>query len=226
MAGGLGKRLRPLTENCPKPLLKVGTRPLLETTVMRLKECGFSNIFISVNYMAEKVVDHFGDGHRFGVKIHYLYEDEPLGTAGSLSKIPKEHVNLPLLVMNGDLLTKVNFTDILNFHDAQNSIATMCVRQYSFEVPYGVVKLDRSTISRIDEKPVNTFFVNAGIYVLNPSILQMIPDNRVLDMPSLFNELMSKGDNISAFPIHEYWLDIGKKEDFSRANNEYPRVFA
>lgn len=220
MAGGLGTRLRPLTDDIPKPLLKVGDKPILETILKDFAEHGFRKFFISVNYKAEMLIEHFGDGSQWGVEIHYLHENERLGTAGALSLLP-ERPSQPLFVMNGDLLTKVNFAHLLDFHGRQSSAATMCVREYDFQVPYGVIKLDGQHIAAIEEKPVHRFFVNAGIYVLQPECLDLIPQRSYFDMPSLFDQLISSQRTTAAFPIHEYWLDIGRMEDFERANQEY-----
>ncbi|MFC4161595.1 nucleotidyltransferase family protein [Chitinimonas lacunae] len=220
MAGGLGSRLRPLTDTVPKPLLKVGDRPILETILCDFAEQGFRKFFISVNYKAEMLIAHFGDGARWGVEINYLHENERLGTAGPLSLLPGRPV-CPLVVMNGDLLTKVNFRQMLDFHGAQQALATMCVREYDFQVPYGVIRLDGSRIVAIDEKPMHRFFINSGIYVLAPECLDLIPPRRFFDMPTLFERLIAEGRDTAAFPIHEYWLDIGRLEDFQRANAEY-----
>lgn len=220
MAGGLGIRLRPLTENCPKPMLKIGGRPILETILLNFIEYGFRRFYISVNYMSETIIEYFGDGTQWGANIQYLRESHKLGTAGALGLLP-ERPSSPILVMNGDLLTKVNFTNLVDFHASHRSKATMCVREYDFQVPYGVVKIDNHSITAIEEKPVQSVFVNAGIYVLEPEILDAIPQNKFFDMPTLFDRLIAAGNGTSAFPIREYWLDIGHLEDFERANIEH-----
>lgn len=225
MAGGLGSRLRPLTNDCPKPMLKVGNKPLLETILENFIEYGFRHFYISVNYMADMVKDYFGDGARWGVEIRYLEEDQKLGTAGALSLLPNKP-QAPLLVMNGDVLTKVNFRQLLDFHATHDSMATMCVREYDFQVPYGVVRIEKHRITGIDEKPVQRFFVNAGIYVLAPEALQAIPAGQFYDMPTLFESLIAKGEETVVFPIREYWLDIGQLADYDRANGEFMQVFA
>jgi len=225
MAGGLGSRLRPLTNDCPKPMLKVGNKPLLETILENFIEYGFRHFYISVNYMADMVKDYFGDGARWGVEIRYLEEDQKLGTAGALSLLPSKP-QAPLLVMNGDVLTKVNFRQLLDFHATHESMATMCVREYDFQVPYGVVRIEKDRITGIDEKPVQRFFVNAGIYVLAPEALQAIPAGQFFDMPTLFETLIAKGEETVVFPIREYWLDIGQLADYDRANGEFMQVFA
>lgn len=224
MAGGLGSRLRPLTNECPKPLLQIGSKPILETILGNCVEYGFRHFYISVNYKAEMVKDYFKDGSQWGVDIRYIHENNPMGTAGPLGLLPGEIV-APLLVMNGDLLTKVNLQQLLDFHRGHQAQATMCVREYDFQVPYGVVKIDRHRLVGIEEKPVHSFFVNAGIYVLNPTVLQFIPQNEYFDMPTLFEKIISENFEVAVFPIREYWLDIGKIGDYERANGEYREVF-
>lgn len=224
MAGGLGSRLRPLTDECPKPMLKVGTKPLLETILENFIEYGFRRFSISVNYMAEVVQSYFGDGSRWGVEIDYLRESRQLGTAGALSLLPEVPAE-PLLVMNGDVLTKVNFSQLLDFHTGHRAKGTMCVREYDFQVPYGVVKIDNHRIASIDEKPIHRFFVNAGIYVLEPEAIRLIPENTRVDMPALFETLLENGEETAVFPIREYWLDIGQMSDYDRANGEFTQVF-
>ena len=224
MAGGLGTRLSPLTNDRPKPMLNVGNKPLLETIIENFVEQGFHRFFISVNYMAGMIKDHFADGGRWGAQIHYLEEDRKLGTAGALSLLP-EPPTAPVLVMNCDLLTKVNFRHLLDFHLEHRAQGTMCVREYDFQVPYGVVRLDRQRIAGIDEKPVQRFFVNAGIYVLEPEALHHVPADTFFDMPSLFERLIAEGQEAAAFPIREYWLDIGQLADYDRANGEFAGLF-
>lgn len=224
MAGGLGTRLKPLTDGTPKPLLNVGTKPILQTIVENFVSFGFKDIIISVNYKADMIKNYFQDGKNFGANISYLEESKRLGTAGALSLI-KEKIDKPFFVMNADLLTNVNFENLLNFHIEANSIATMCVREYDFQVPYGVIKTKNDKITSIEEKPIQKFFVNSGIYVLSPSILKNIPEDTFYDMPTLFNELIKEQKNVISFPIHEYWLDIGHIEDFQKAQLEYEHIY-
>lgn len=224
MAGGSGTRLQPLTNDTPKPLLKVGDKPLLETIIENFVEFGLRNIFISVNYKAQMVEKLIGNGSRWGAQISYIHEEKIMGTAGALGLLPSrpEH---PLIVMNGDVLTKVNFQHLLDFHHEHRAKATMCVREYHFQVPYGVVKMNEQRLMNIDEKPVHPFFVNAGIYVLDPEVLSLIPSEHSSDMTSIFEEMINRGHETVVFPIREYWLDIGKMEDFHRANGEYDEYF-
>ncbi|MBI4184347.1 MAG: nucleotidyltransferase family protein [Proteobacteria bacterium] len=219
MAGGLGTRLRPLTQEAPKPLLTVGSRPILEIIVSALARAGFSRFFISVNYKAAMVKAHFGDGARFGVRIDYLEEKAALGTAGALSLLP-ERPTRPLLVMNADLLTKLDFNHLLDFHAESGAEATMCVREFHFQVPYGVVEIDGQRILGIEEKPEHRFFVNAGIYMLNPGALELLPCGEAIDMTDVFARLIAGGRRTAAFPIREYWLDVGRPDDLKQASSD------
>src|SRR3990167_3294337 len=226
MAGGFGSRLRPMTEDTPKPMLRLGNQPILENIIKSFIEYGFKNFYISVHYLAEKIINYFGDGSAWGIKINYIHENKPLGTAGALSLLPKDLPNLQIIMMNSDILTKVNFEHLLNFHEeASNNCATMCVRRYDFQVPYGVVEANADTIISIKEKPIHNFFVNAGIYVLQPEIVQDFQLEQYCDMPALLNTLIDKEKTVSMFPIHEYWLDIGQSEDFCKAEKEYLNYF-
>ena len=224
MVGGLGTRLRPLTQDTPKPMLKVGNKPILQTIVERFAEYGFVNITMCVNFNASIIRDYFSDGKEFGVNIDYVLEEKRMGTAGALSLL-KERPSEPFFVMNGDLLTNVNFEHIFNYHMINKATATMCVREYDYEVPYGVVKMNDNKITAIAEKPVQKFFVSAGIYMLSPEILDLIPKNEFYDMPALFEKLIKLSKNVISFPIREYWLDIGRMEEYQRANEEYKEVF-
>jgi len=224
MAGGLGTRLRPLTNDTPKPLLKVGDKPIIETIIQGFVKYGFKNFILSVNYKAEMFKEYFGDGSKFGVNIEYIDEKKRLGTAGALS-LMREKLKDDFFVMNGDLLTNVNFENLLKFHKESKADGTMCVREYDFQVPYGVVEVEDGSIKAITEKPVHKFFVSAGIYMLNPSVLQYIPDNEFFDMPTLFEKLIEQKRNAISFPIREYWLDIGRVEEYKRANQEYKNYF-
>lgn len=221
MAGGLGSRLMPLTENCPKPMLQIGGKPILESILESFSEQGFRKFFLSVNYLAHAVRDYFGDGSQWGVEIAYLHEDKRMGTAGALSLLP-ERPSEPLIVMNGDLLTRARFDNMLKFHAEHDAIATMAVREYDFQIPYGVVQLNGSKIAAVEEKPVHRFFVNAGIYTLSPEALEHIPGGTFFDMPTLFDRMLAGGHTTSAYPLREYWLDIGHLEEFERAQREWP----
>lgn len=224
MVGGLGTRLRPLTDNTPKPMLKVGNKPILQTIVEKFAEYGYTNIIMCVNYKSHVIQDYFGDGKEFGVNIEYILEEQRMGTAGALSLLTQKPIE-PFFVMNGDLLTNVNFEHLHDFHLSNNSMGTMCVREYDFQVPYGVVNIKNSKILSIEEKPTHKFFVSAGIYMLSPEILEYIPQNQFYDMPTLFEKIINENKNAISFPLREYWLDIGRIEEYKKANEEYDEVF-
>jgi dTDP-glucose pyrophosphorylase len=224
MAGGFGTRLHPLTKDTPKPLLKVGEKPILETIIEQFIDYGFHNFYVSIHFKSGQIKDYFKDGKLHDINIKYIHEDIPLGTAGSLGLLPDDLPGLPIIVMNGDLLTKVDFKNLLNFHCEHNSEATMCVREYDFQVPYGVVEIDDYNIKSIKEKPVHSFFVNAGIYVLNRSLINKVDGKSYLDMTDFLEKELNNG-GVNAFPIHEYWLDIGQMEEYEKANREFSNVF-
>ena len=225
MAGGFGKRLHPLTLDTPKPLLPVGGKPILETILMQFVNAGFHNFYISTHYKENMLREYFGDGSNWGVSIKYIHEDQPLGTAGSLGRLPADIIKLPIIMMNGDLLTKVDFLQLLDFHNKEKCMATMCVREYDFKVPYGVVTIEDVRIQSIVEKPVQRFFVNAGIYVLDPSLTGKVDGLSYIDMPTLLEDRKNLGDCISAFPIHEYWIDVGRMDEYENAHKDYSGQF-
>jgi choline kinase len=229
MAGGLGSRLQGLTADRPKPMVEVGGRPILESIIERFVAQGFTDITLSVNYKKEVIADHFGDGGKWGAHISYLHEPEPLGTAGALSLLPKRPTR-PLIVMNSDILSKVNFQSLAKFHDDQGAPATMCVHEYKFVVPYGVVTTDGPHLTEIEEKPSKTFIVNAGIYVVDPTALDFIPTGRRFDMPELFGALMNnakdgKGKRPAAFLLWEYLADINRIPQLIQAEREFRGLF-
>jgi dTDP-glucose pyrophosphorylase len=226
MAGGEGKRLRPLTENTPKPLIEIGSRPILSTLIESLADAGFKRIFLSVNYMADKIKSYFGDGEKFGVEISYLEEKESMGTIGSLRLLPFTPKH-PLLIINGDILTKVNYGHLLAHHREQKAEATICARNYEIEVPYGVLETSSGLVTRVLEKPRQNHLISAGIYVLSPKAVSLIPrESPRFDMPELIDLAIQKEMRVSAFAIHEYWMDIGRHGDLERANADYGRHFS
>jgi len=216
MTGGLGTRLRPLTNEIPKPMLKVGDKPLLESIILGFKKYGFIEIILSVSYKSEIIENYFGDGSNFGVNIKYIHENKRMGTAGALNYM-SELLNEPFFVMNGDLLTNINFEHMMDYHIENSSVATMGVRKYDFQVPYGVVKSKGVDIKSIEEKPVHNFYVSGGVYVLDAQVLDFVPENEFFDMPTLFEKVIDKNLKCISFPIREYWLDIGNHLDFSQA---------
>jgi dTDP-glucose pyrophosphorylase/CBS domain-containing protein len=215
MAGGKGMRLRPLTDNIPKPMLNVGNRPLLERIIEQLRDSGIRQVNIATHYKPEKIIEHFGDGSNFGVDLNYVSEDEPLGTAGALGLMDK--FSEPVLVMNGDILTGIDFHALVAYHEANQADMTVAVRKYDFQVPYGVVECEGSDIRSLSEKPVLNFFVNAGIYLLQPTVSDFIVSGEYLDMNELIEKLIADGRKVVSFPIIEYWLDIGQIDDYERA---------
>ena len=217
MAGGFGTRLRPLTNNCPKPLLKVGDKPMLEITLLNFIKSGFINFYISTHYMPEMIKEHFGDGSKWGVNITYIHEESPLGTGGALGLLPNDLPSLPLIMMNGDVLTNIDFQKLLSFHCNNNADATMCVREYEYQIPYGVIQGEAGKITSMEEKPTQLFHINAGIYVINPEMIKKVKENQIIDMPTLLEQKIADNGHVMMFPIHEYWLDIGRMEDYKRA---------
>lgn len=220
MAGGFGMRLRPLTDNCPKPMLKVGDKPILEIVLNSFVNAGFVNFYISTHYLPEMIHDYFGDGSKWNVKINYVHEEEPLGTGGALGLLPSDIPDLPLILINGDVLTNVDFERVLEFHNKHDAAATMCVRDYEYQVPFGVIQGEGNKVTSMVEKPVQRFFVNAGIYIVSPKIRSLVRQNFRIDMPTLLEQSISQHKNVLMFPIHEYWLDIGRIEDYNRAQTD------
>jgi len=224
MAGGLGSRLKELTRETPKPMLNVGSRPILETIVRSFSEQGFRRFYLAVNYKAEQIEAHFGDGSRFGIEVHYLREQQRMGTAGALSLLPAglEH---PIVVTNADLLTKADYAAMIENHLATGADATMGVRKYEMQVPFGVVQEKDGRIASIYEKPVHQFMVSAGMYVLSPSVLKLVPRDQFFDMPTLFENITEQGLYARSHHVDGYWLDIGQPSDFERANHDFHEVF-
>ncbi|WP_213770057.1 nucleotidyltransferase family protein [Bradyrhizobium sp. dw_78] len=224
MAGGLGERLGALTRDRPKPMLDVGGRPLLETIVRNVVQQGFRNVFISVNYKAEMIVDHFGDGSALGAAIQYIHETERLGTAGALGLLP-EPPGLPMVVTNGDILSTINYSALLDFHNGTPADATMAVREHKVHVPYGVVSASDGYLQTIREKPTESWFVSAGIYVLGRAAFDYVDRGVRIDMPAVLERIVANNGRVAVYPIREYWLDIGRMEDFEQAHAEFNEVF-
>ncbi len=218
MAGGFGTRLRPLTDNLPKPMLEVGGRPLLELIVEQLQQSGIRQVNVTTHYMPDTIVDHFGDGRAFGVELKYVNEDRPLGTGGALGLLPTPVE--PLLVINGDILTQVNFRAMLDYHREHGAQMTVGVRQYDVKVPYGVVECDGAKVERLSEKPELRLLVNAGIYLLEPAVYEFIPNGRHFNMTDLIQWLLQAGRPVVSFPIREYWLDVGQQSDYEQAQRD------
>ena len=220
MAGGEGHRLRPLTENCPKPMLKIGNKPILEIILEQCIEAGFQKYFFSVNYLKEKIINHFQDGSKWGVEIQYLEEKQPLGTAGALSLLPVAPTN-PLLVINGDVLTRTDFNKMMLFHDQQQAKATVCVRSHETKIPYGVITTKGQQVIQLEEKPVLRHQINAGLYVIEPSLIKLLQKDQHCDMTELLIKVLTNNKKVVVFPVHEYWLDVGHHESLTQANGEW-----
>lgn len=218
MAGGRGQRLRPLTEHLPKPMLPLHKQPLMERTIGQLRDAGITKVHITTHYKSEVIMNHFGDGNNLGVAINYITEKLPLGTAGSISLIEKP--DRPFLVINGDIVTQLNFRAMFDFHREHHAIMTVGVRIYEFQIPYGVVETNDVSITRLVEKPLQSFTVNAGIYLLAPEAYDYIPSNTQFHMTDLIERLIRDGKRVISFPIQEYWLDVGEHADYKKANED------
>jgi dTDP-glucose pyrophosphorylase len=226
MAGGAGTRLRPLTERTPKPMLPVGDRPLLETVLGQVSDAGFSRVLIAVNFHAEVIEEHFGDGSRFGVDIAYLHESAPLGSAGAL-RLAAAELDRPFIVMNADLLTNVKLSALMRFHREERNVITVGVRQYALDLPYGVVDMNDARVRCLREKPRLSFFVNAGLYAVDPAAISLaasLPDR--FDMTDLVDAALAAHGRVGGFPVREYWLDVGHLADYDRAHHDHATHFS
>ena len=220
MAGGLGSRLGELTQECPKPMLRVGGRPILEIVLEKFCSVGFRRFYFAVNYKAEQIHEYFGDGERFQCQIEYLHESKRMGTAGALSLLPPQQH--PIIVANADILTQLNARTLLFHHLTKKCVATMLVKRFSMQVPYGVVEHSSDgDVLAIREKPEFSFCVSAGMYALSPEALPLIPKETFFDMPDLFQKLLQQGKKPSVMETHNYWLDIGLPPDYERAKKEF-----
>ena len=218
MAGGKGTRMKPYTEKCPKPMLKVDDKPMLEHIIMRAKSQGFDKFSISINYLGSMIEDYFQDGAKFDVDINYLKEESALGTAGSLSLLNLGNNN-PIIITNGDVLTDINYLDLLDFHNNHKSSGTMAVQLHEMQNPYGVVEMKGVDIVSFKEKPVTRSYINAGVYAISPSSLTLLEKQEFCDMPTLFRRIKNHKERVVAYPMHEHWLDVGRPEDLFKANN-------
>lgn len=217
MAGGEGRRLRPLTDEVPKPMVDINGIPLIERQIRKLCKMGIPEIYISINYLGDIIQKHFEDGSRFGTKITYLKETKKLGTAGALALLPEFNSDQSILVMNGDILTASDFINLFHFHKEQHASITLSAIDYHIDIPFGVIKQKLSKVESIVEKPSQHFFCNAGIYALSSDILNKIPNNTFFNMTDLIDKCLIEEDTVSVFPVHEYWSDIGTVEDLNKA---------
>ena len=217
MAGGLGSRLGSLTKDTPKPMLTVGEKPILEHILLRLKKYGFRRFYISVNYKSEVITDYFSNGEKLGIEIHYIRETERLGTAGSL-RLFSQHNEQPFLVMNGDIISDLNFGDLLNAHTESKANATLCLKKYRMQIPYGVIQTsENGQVTKIEEKPVHEYSVSAGIYVFNPSVLNSLPVQPQVDMPELIHAVIESKSVVVTYDVDRFWVDIGRTDDYLEA---------
>lgn len=224
MVGGEGQRLGELTKTTPKPLLKVGGKPILQTILERLEYFGFRNVILCTNYLSEVIVDFCGDGTKFGLHISYFKEEKKSGTVGAVKNLESQ-LKEPFLVMNGDLLTGLNYKNILDFHQVNKGVMTVGSTNYTSNIPYGVIETDGVKVNRILEKPSYSYRVSGGIYVLNHQLLELIPENQYFDITDLMDKIIKKQETLTVFPIEEYWLDIGLPNDFLKANEDYNQLF-
>ncbi|KDR94768.1 CBS domain-containing protein [Peptoclostridium litorale DSM 5388] len=224
MAGGLGTRLKPLTEEIPKPMLKVGDRPILETIITQLRDFGYKNILISVNYKSHMIENYFQDGKNFGVDIEYIYEPKKLGTAGAI-KLVQKYLDKDFFVVNGDILTKLNFEHFIKYHAENKNHITIASRKYDMQIPYGVLNVNGDRVESLVEKPKIEKFVSGGIYCLSPKVIDYIPEDEYYDITTLIEKVIDKAENVGSFPITEYWMDIGYIEDYNKANKDYFEIF-
>lgn len=220
MAGGEGRRLRPLTEKTPKPMLPIGDRPLLENLIRLLVAHRFQEIFVSINYLGEQIHEHFGDGRALNCRIHYLRETKPLGTAGALSLLPSRPQD-PMLILNGDLVTELDFSALMDYHAQSACLGTQCVLEYVQTLPFGVVRCEDDHVVELEEKPSYRQLINAGIYVMSPNLLDLVPPDREFTMPELMTAACRIGYPVAAFPIREQWADIGRLGDYERACEDW-----
>jgi dTDP-glucose pyrophosphorylase len=221
MAGGIGSRLRPFTEDCPKPLLRISGRPMLEHIIERAKLDGFNHFVLAIHYLGHMIEDCFDNGERLGVRIDYLREDSPLGTAGALALL-NPVPELPFIVTNGDVITDIRYGELLDFHVRHSAAATMAVRVHEWQHPFGVVQTQGIEIIGFEEKPIARTHINAGVYALDPSSMSFLKTDERCDMPTLFERLQSEGLKTVAYPMHEPWLDVGRPDDLLSANKLEP----
>lgn len=224
MAGGLGTRLHPLTQEVPKPMLRVGAKPIIETIIEQLKSYGYKNIILCLNYKADIIKNYFQDGANFGVNIKYVSEKKRLGTAGAI-RLAKEYIDKPFFVLNGDILTKLNFEQFMQFHINSGNCVTIGTKKYEIQIPYGVVNLKDEKVTDLKEKPCSSYFISGGMYCLDPEAIDRIPEDEYFDITQLISEYLDKGKKVGSFPITEYWMDIGQIDDYNQANVDYDNMF-
>lgn len=221
MAGGFGTRLRPLTDNCPKPMLPIGDKPILQHTIERMKKQGFRNFFISTHYLPEQIREHFGDGSAHGVNISYVHEETPLGTGGALGLLPADINEKSLILLNGDILTDLDFGHILESHENKGADATMCLRELETSLAYGVVEVVEGKVTGMMEKPTYRHLINTGMYVLSSSCVESVEKGQRIDLPSLLEQRIREGRKVSSYIFYGKWIDIGQMNDYIRAQTTF-----
>jgi dTDP-glucose pyrophosphorylase len=225
MAGGRGERLKPLTDSCPKPMLNIGDKPILEHVIDRLIDYGVINIYISVKYLAEQIMEYFGDGANKGIKIQYIHEDNPLGTFGAVSLLNlKECEHEHLLVMNSDLLTNIDFEDLYLHCLKDDADFTVASVPYKVKIPYAILEAENGIIKRLSEKPSYTYYANAGIYMFKASLIEQLEKNAFMNATDFCDSMLSDSRKVTVYPILGYWLDIGRHEDFQKANEDIRHI--
>lgn len=225
MAGGFGTRLQPLTDHCPKPMLRVGDKPMLQHIIERLAAQGFHNIYISTHYLPDIIRNHFGDGSKWQLNISYVHEQQPLGTGGALGLLPRNLPDMPLLLLNGDVLTKIDYTQMLEHHEHHDFDASICVREDEHRVPFGVIEAEGQLIINMVEKPIYRYKINTGIYVLNPDIVHSVKSGQHIDLPTLLEQHRQSNKKIGIYTSYDYWLDIGQMKDYQKAQQDIDIYF-
>ena len=221
MAGGFGTRLRPLTDNCPKPMLLIGDKPILRHTIERMKSQGFRNFYISTHYLPNQIMDYFGNGDSLGVRINYVHENKPLGTGGALGLLPLDMAECPLVVLNGDVLTELDFVDLVEAHVKKSADATICLREQETSLAYGVVEVESDRVIGMVEKPTYRHLINTGIYVLSHSCFRSVEKEKHLDLPSLLERRINQGKRVAAYTFFGKWIDVGQMNDYVRAQSTF-----
>lgn len=221
MAGGFGTRLKPLTDNCPKPMLPIGDKPILQHTIERMRKQGFRHFFISTHYLPEQIKDHFGDGSELDVNISYVHEEQPLGTGGALGLLPPDIAEKPLILLNGDILTDLDFGHILESHEDKGADATMCLRELETSLAYGVVEVVEGNVTGMMEKPTYRHLINTGMYVLSDACVKSVERGMRIDLPSLLEQRIQAGCTVNAYTFYGKWIDIGQMTDYVRAQSTF-----
>ncbi|MDD3754617.1 MAG: sugar phosphate nucleotidyltransferase [Methanobacterium sp.] len=225
LAGGKGRRLQPYTTTIPKPLMPIGDKAILEIVIQQLKYYGFDEIILSIGHLGELFMAFFGDGSKYGVKIEYVKEEKPLGTAGPLSLI-KDMINEPFLMMNGDVLTNLDFSDLVDYHKSRGNIGTVALNKRVVNIDFGVTEIDdQNHIQKYTEKPVIDYLVSMGIYIFEPDVLGYVEDKQYFDLPELITKLISNQEPVNGYVFDDYWLDIGRHDDYEQANQEFDDIY-